>query len=292
MPELKLMQALADPKLRPALLAWAKRTYVDDQVEFLLDVNAKKKPDDLYKAYIRQGAPNLINLQDNELKPWRQLAAKGKTAKPADVNAAVAKVFKAQLLFMTPIFEGGTNAFLTSPEYQEHLSKTTGGTPAARAVASLKLSASNATKIAGLLEVYLHGRTISDVWQAYVGMQKIVAKAKLDPALTLAGKPVAGVQRDYKSYQAAEALKPLVAEAVRYLTTAIQSVTTQGLKDVSDREITRMFDSGRMRHDKVVAAWNKAIQGDPTFKTKYAQLATDKGKSDTLWATYRSKLKQ
>jgi membrane protein involved in colicin uptake len=63
-------------------------------------------------------------------------------------------------------------------------------------------------------------------------------------------------------------------------------MSVKGKLPTDQNEVTRMYESGRMRHDKVVENWNKAIQRDKTFVTRYKQLATDKALADTLWATY------
>jgi hypothetical protein len=52
-----------------------------------------------------------------------------------------------------------------------------------------------------------------------------------------------------------------------------------------------MYESGRMRHDKVVTNWNKAIRMDPKFSATVKVVDADKAKSETLWGTYSTKLK-
>ena len=66
-----LLEALADSKLRPVLQAWSKRRFMDDQVDFLIDVNAKKPAKYLYDTYIADGADKVLNFGASEMKPIR-----------------------------------------------------------------------------------------------------------------------------------------------------------------------------------------------------------------------------
>ena len=57
MPELTLKVALADQKYRPVLTAWSRRIFMDENLEFILDVRANKRPLELYERYIANDSP-------------------------------------------------------------------------------------------------------------------------------------------------------------------------------------------------------------------------------------------
>jgi hypothetical protein len=70
------------------------------------------------------------------------------------------------------------------------------------------------------------------------------------------------------------------------------SVKSKGLP-ADQIEINRMFDSARMRHDKVHEAFTDRVQKDKAF-TRATQAAFFKKKEDfsKLWADYRKLLKK
>jgi hypothetical protein len=77
-----------------------------------------------------------------------------------------------------------------------------------------------------------------------------------------------------------------------FLKNAIASVKSKGLP-ADQNEVNRMFDSGRMRHDKVHEEFTDRVQKDKSF-TRATQLAFFKKKEDfsKLWADYRKLLKK
>ena len=77
-----------------------------------------------------------------------------------------------------------------------------------------------------------------------------------------------------------------------FLKNAMASVKSKGLP-ADQIEINRMFDSARMRHDKVHEAFTERVQKDKAF-TRATQAAFFKKKDDfsKLWADYRKLLKK
>ena len=83
-----------------------------------------------------------------------------------------------------------------------------------------------------------------------------------------------------------------MAAGTTFLNSAIASVKSKGLP-ADQIEINRMFDSARMRHDKVHEAFTERVQKDKAF-TRATQAAFFKKKDDfsKLWADYRKLLKK
>ncbi len=290
MPELTLTKALDDRKLWPVMLEWSKKYFFDDQLQFLFDVRQNRPSDFLLANYLRDGAPKDVNLGGPLLKKIREAAALPKSsANSKKLAAALEEAYKEQLAFLTPTFSTGDQSFLNFDGYQKTLGQSSADPKVAAVLLALKLGASKSKQLAPLLTVYLHARTVSDAYKAYVPMLKIAAKAKLDPELTKAGKPVAGVERDYKVFKLAEALKPDVAEAKRYFESALATIKSKG-KPSDPVEVNRMFSSGRMRTEKVTKNYLLAIKLDSAFATKFAAVAADKKKVDEQWAAYRKAL--
>ncbi|MCC7360429.1 MAG: hypothetical protein IT317_13185 [Anaerolineales bacterium] len=303
-----LKTALADPKLRPLVLAWAQRTHILDEVEFIVDMLQKKEARQIYRDYIADGAPKSINLGGKDLQPARDLVAKGKF-KPTELRTLLVDLTQKQFSWIQlGTFATGNNSFLTSPEYKAHLTAGVTRDPkVAAALTSLNLSSAKAKTIEPFITTYLKARTVSDAHAAYVGMQKIAPKAKVDVALTAAGKPAADVVRAYAviaekeknealgAAQAKQAEK-LVASikteqtaAKSYLTSALSALKSKG-KPKDPIEITRMFNSGRMRVEKATNVYVKAVRLDKGFAAKFPTLAADKKQIDEDWAAYRKAL--
>ncbi len=303
-----LKTALADPKLRPLVLAWAERIHILDEVEFIVDMLQKKEARQIYQDYIAENAPRAINLGGRELKPARDVVAKGKF-KPTELRSALVEITQKQFSWIQlGTFASGNSSFLTSPEYKGYLTAAVTKDPkAALALTSLGLSAAKAKTIEPFITTYLKARTVSDAYAAYVGMQKIAPKAKVDVALTAAGKPSADVVREYgvnatkekdaalgaAQAKQAEKLVPAIkteqTAAKSYLTSALAALKTKG-KPKDPVEVIRMFNSGRMRVEKANTTYVKAVRLDKGFAAKFPTLAADKKKIDEDWAAYRKGL--
>ncbi len=304
--QLTLLQALGSSTLRPLVIAWAKQVRVDDQIQFLLDVNARKPAKYLFATYIAEGAPKLLNLaEEQHLRPVRTLAAQGDPGY-AKMGAALSKTAKAMLTFMQGTFErADTQGFMQSEAYLRH--RVGSRNPAVTAaVRSLKLPVAKANQFDPLMKIYMNPRSAEDALEAYKAMQKIVAKSKLDPALTKAGKSpatlegaVAGEKTDQAALRGAvqatqavkliPAIKTDLAAAKTYLTSALATMKTKG-KPGSQAEVNRMFTSGQQRVTKAHDNYVKAVRLDPQFSTKNTALAADKKKVDEQWVEYRKAL--
>lgn len=195
MPDLTLRQALADPKLRPVVLAWATRTFIIDEITFLVDMLQKKEARQIYRDYIADGAPKPVNLPHTTVQPIRDLVARGKF-KPTELRTLLVDATEEQFGWLAATFTTGNNAFLTSREYREY--QTAGLTRdrnVAAALNSLALPEAKAKQIEPLLTLYLKARTPQDAYEAYKSMQRLAGRGDLDRALTAGGKPPTDVIR-------------------------------------------------------------------------------------------------
>src|SRR5258708_11135307 len=124
-----LLEALADGKLRPVLQAWSKRRYMDDQVDFLIDVNAKKPAKYLYDTYIADGADKVLNFGDSEMKPIRELAKQGDPGY-AKMGQHLNGFFEKTLTFLQGNYMQDKGGFLTGAECQKYLNDGSDPPPA------------------------------------------------------------------------------------------------------------------------------------------------------------------
>jgi hypothetical protein len=120
-------------------------------------------------------------------------------------------------------------------------------------------------------------------------MQKLANKAKLDSALTHGGKAPDGVERQYQALKLVAGIQKAQAETLKFLTGAMETVKKKG-KSTNPAEVTRMFNSGRMRVETANEDYVKAVRLDKAFATKHTALAADKKKVDELWGDYRKLL--
>jgi hypothetical protein len=107
---------------------------------------------------------------------------------------------------------------------------------------------------------------------------------------------------DYKAYYNAKfpeipktkALVPQLikdmADGTAFYNSAIATVKSKG-KPANPIEVNRMFDSARMRHDKVHNVFTERAQKDKTFiRDNYKDLFTKKDAFSKLWGEYRKLL--
>jgi hypothetical protein len=296
-----LLECLADSRLRPVLIAWSKRMYNDDQVGFLIDYNAKKPMKYLYETYIPDTAPKTLNFGDTEMKAIRELGAKGE-AGFAKMGPAMADVFELTRVLIDNNFRAGSGKFAEGKEYQTYLNATKDPT-SGKVLMALKLTGAKRTAFEPLLEVYLKARSLEDAYAAYKAMLKIVAKAKLDPALASAGKPAVDFPSLIAAAKAKLAAENLAREvdkllpninteltaAKKYFTDALVVLKLKGRPAVSI-EVTRMFNSGRMRMEKLDAPYLKAVKADKTFTTRHTALVAEKKKVNGQYADFKKLL--
>jgi hypothetical protein len=81
-----------------------------------------------------------------------------------------------------------------------------------------------------------------------------------------------------------------MVEGTRFFTTAIANVKSKG-RPADALEVNRMFESGRMRHDKVNDVFTERVQKDKTFtRATKGAFFTKKDAFSKLWADYRKLL--
>jgi hypothetical protein len=296
-----LFEALGDAKLRPLLITWSKRVYVDDQVDFLVDVKANRSAKDVYAEYIRPSAPKLINLADTTLNPIRELAKQGDPGY-AKMKPLLSKAFNEMITFLKPTYATGGQAFIPGIEFQTYLNASR-DPKVGQVMLALKISGSKAAAFEPLVTMYFKGRTVEDSYQAYLAMQKTVAKAKLDPALTAAGKPAADLEHQVaeakakqlalatavKADQKLPAIRTELKSAKEYFDSAVPTLKAKG-KPKDPIEVTRVWNSGRARMEKLDTAYLAAVKLDKNFSTRNSALATEKKKVDEQYAAFRKAL--
>ena len=146
MPELTLTQALNDRKLYPLLLAWSQKHFLDDQVKFLLDVRQGRPTDHLYEHYLKENAPNVVNLADSLMRQIREVAVLPKTS---ENNKRMAKLlesaYNAQVGFLSGTFATGGQAFDKFEPYLQSLGMSSANPKVTAAIRALKLSGAKAS---------------------------------------------------------------------------------------------------------------------------------------------------
>ena len=80
-----------------------------------------------------------------------------------------------------------------------------------------------------------------------------------------------------------------VIEGTRFYDTATAKVKHDGLP-AARAEVDRMFESARMRHDKVHEAFTEAAQNDKELAKHYVKTVAAKKIYSAKWAAYRKLL--
>ncbi|HVT80471.1 MAG TPA: hypothetical protein VHM90_07425 [Phycisphaerae bacterium] len=116
-----------------------------------------------------------------------------------------------------------------------------------------------------------------------------VAKAPppVPPKPATPAKPVVDLTA---AKSAVAAMEKDLADGATFLTTATNTVKSKG-KPADKEEVNRMFESGRMRHDKVHNAHTALLQKDKAFtRENFGAFFTKKDAFSKLWADYRKLL--
>ena len=112
---------------------------------------------------------------------------------------------------------------------------------------------------------------------AMVRFEKSAAYAALNPEAATTKAGLATVGKD-------------MSDGSTFLKTATANVKAKG-KPSDKIEVNRMFDSGRMRHDKVHEWFTERLQKDKSFtRASYGTLFAQKDAFSKLWAEYRKLL--
>jgi hypothetical protein len=81
-----------------------------------------------------------------------------------------------------------------------------------------------------------------------------------------------------------------IKDGAKYFTTAIATVKAKG-KPADRIEVNRMFDSGRMRHDKVHESFTELVQKEKGFtRSTFATVFREKDDFSKQWQEYRKLL--
>jgi hypothetical protein len=254
----------------------AAKEYSTENFDFFFD---KSNNQVLYTKWISKKSPTQVNLPANIQKELDGLAAAKEWSK-------MSSPLKAARDNIANLFNRDTVArFAGTPDGQLTIAAAQMGID----------NASKATPVKALLTAYLKPRSPGDQWQAYVALQKLVSKSKLDPVLkALDVPPPAGpvddkatIAKNLEIDKIVKKVKVDMAAGMKYFASAQKYIKEKGLP--SDREeVTRMFESGRRRHDLVHLPYMEAFRQDKAFKVKYKAVVADKEKFDAAWAAVRT----
>jgi hypothetical protein len=256
----------------------AKREYSAENYDFYF---SKLGNQQLYNTFISNASPRQVNLPNKTRKPLDDLAAKKQwSSMSAGIKQARADI--------ASLLENDTLARMARTEEGQ----------LAFAFNQMGIDA-KAPQARALLEVYKKARSPHDKYQAYLGLIKLSNKAKVDAALKGLDMPppnkpedeAVTVARNEKMLKLVRELQAALPKALSYYASAIKSVKKDGLP-LDEIEQRRMFESGRMRHDKLHEAWGVAIRSDKEFSKKYKDVAKLKKELDDAWAEYRSLLRR
>jgi hypothetical protein len=265
------------------LLGWleleAEEGHRLESWEFYVDSAGNQK---LYETYIKVGSPKQVNISADMRKPLEGLAAAKKWSSMSTSLKAAKKEVRDLIQRNT------VEPFVRTPLGQRVLG-----------VVQLGLDGPKAKQAFGLLQLYAKPRSDQDKYDAYVALQKLASKSKVDAVLTGLGyepmaKPPtdkAAVERNVKLDNLAKDFRKVMPGVLSYFTSALSSIKKNGLP-LDPEEVTRMFESGRLRHDKIHEPYTKAIRVDKAFSTKYKDVAELKKQIDDAWGEYRQALEK
>ncbi len=272
------IQNLKNAFLLAELRKAAVKEFSTENFDFIFD---KSNNQTLYTKWISPTSKTQVNLPGAIQKALDEQA---KAKKWGDMSANISKAKDN----IAKLFNSDTIARFS-------------GTPDGRlsvAVAQMGVdNAGKAAQIKALLPVYLKPRSPSDQYQAYLALQKLVSKSKLDPVLKAMDVPPptgpvddkATVAQNMKVDAIAKKMKVDIAASLKYFESAMKFFKAKGVPSDKD-EIDTMFASGRMRHERVHLPYNDAIQLDKAFTAKYKDVVAQKKELDKAWAEFRTKL--
>ena len=263
------------------LLSWleseAEESRTGENLEFYQD---KSNNQVLYTKYIKVGADKQVNISAAMRAPLDNMAAQKKWSNMnAGMKAAKEEVRR---LIQTNTVDG----FTRTPLGQRVLG-----------IVQLGLESPKAREALGLLQLYTKPRTQEDKYKAYQALVKLSSQSKVDAVLKgLGQEPMKGapavtdaatVAKNLKIDKIVKKVKVDMEAGMKYYASAQKYIKEKGLP--SDREeVTRMFESGRRRHDLVHLPYMEAFRQDKAFKAKYKDVVVDKEKFDAAWAAVRT----
>jgi hypothetical protein len=257
----------------------ARKEYSSENVEFYHDKSSNQV---LYEKYIKENAPKQVNLAAQHRQPLDELAAQKKWSSMS-TGLKAARVQIAALIDKDTMMR-----FANSAEGKFVIG-----------IAAMGLDGAKAKQARSLLTVYVKPRSPQDKYQAYLALAKLSSQAKVDPVLAALGLPAPGkpvsdeaiVAKNVKVDTIAKKLRVDIADGLKYYASALKYLKAKGLP-ADPLEVRRMFDSGRMRHDRVHLPYTDAIRQDKDFAAKYKDVMAEKMKLEAAWAAYRTALEK
>jgi hypothetical protein len=269
----KIFENLDNKYLLAEVKSYAQQSHQLHNYNLLVDTSSNQK---LYDKYISSKSAAQVNLSS---KVQSALDAQAKQKKWSDM-AANLKLAKEEVC----------------KDLNDNIKLAIGGKPYLRRAAELlKMGVTTvavADKAKPHLAAFVAKETPEAQFKAYQALKGIVTKSKLDPVVKLMGQTPPPEPPNAEVEEMLPELRKAIAEGLRYFQAAEENLDTKGVPADNPVLITRMFQSGRMRHEKAHTDYVKGIKLDPEFKTRYEQLVTDKLALDEAWANYRRRLKK
>ncbi len=267
---LKFVDCQKDAKTMELLKAFMVKKLCPENYDFLLSRDSNDK---LYTKFISPKSPTQVNLNGPTQKGLDALAAQ-KKFKEMDT---LMKAAKAEVMAMTDA--DVVRNFETSDVYKEYLATKAPPTPAKPATPPAKPAAQPVKPATPPAKPAVPPAKPATQAAKPAAQSSPPAAKPAAPDLSAAKAAVTPMEKD-------------LTEGTAFLTTATATATvkTQG-KPADKEEVNRMFESGRMRHDKVHNAFTALLQKDKAFtRENFSAFFTKKDAFSKLWADYRKLL--
>lgn len=130
----------------------------------------------------------------------------------------------------------------------------------------------------------------SDAYKGYLAAKAPKAPPPAPKAAPKPAAPAKPVLDLTAAKSAVAAMEKNLVDGTTFLTTATASVKSKG-KPADKEEVNRMFESGRMRHDRVHEAFTQLLQKDKAFtRENFSAFFAKKDAFSKLWGDYRKLL--
>jgi len=171
--------ASKDNTLKLAMQAYMKKAFADESFDFYF---SKENNQVLYHKYVKQGAPNQVNLPSSARIPLDKLAQAGQWDKMA------APMKKARTVIAGMVKNDVLGRFAQSPEYirwavVKFKKSSDEGVKATNLLAKELSSSKNLATLKALMQVVEGGRTPADRKKAYVAIQGLVKQKDKVPTI-------------------------------------------------------------------------------------------------------------
>jgi hypothetical protein len=174
-----LEAAAKDNTLKLLMQAYMKKAFADESFDFYF---SKANNQVLYHKYVKQGAPDQVNLPSSARIPLDKLAQAGQwgnmDAPMKKAREAIAAMVRNDVL----------SRFVESPEYirwavVKYKKSSDDGVKATNLLAKELTSSKNLATLKALMQVVEGGRTPADRKKAYVAIQGLVKKKEKVPTI-------------------------------------------------------------------------------------------------------------